>query len=76
MQQQRQGGPAGAALELGQGLQEPPRLGGGAQAQPAPPENSDSRTTALSSRGMLPWPVAPVAEARSQAMPFSATWIG
>ena len=48
----------------------------GSRRRPTRARNSDIRTTALSSRGMLPWPVAPVATARSQAMPFSATWIG
>src|SRR5215213_7259687 len=38
VQQQWQGGPAGPALELGQGLEEPPRLGRGVQGQPAPPD--------------------------------------
>ena len=38
VQQQRQGGPAGPALELGQGLEEPPCLGRGVQRQPAPPD--------------------------------------
>ena len=48
----------------------------GSRRRPTRARNSDSRTTALSSRGMLPCPVAPVATARSQAMPFSATWTG
>ena len=48
----------------------------GSLRRPTLARNSDSRTTALSSRGMLPCPVAPDAVARSQAMPFSATWTG
>ncbi len=33
-------------------------------------------TTALSSRGIDPWPHVPVTTIRYGAKPFSATWIG
>ena len=37
---------------------------------------SAARTTALSSRGIEPWPHVPRTAIRYAAYPFSATWIG